>query len=63
MGTQIINQLNYNEIGGKSQMIKCEFGKETHISGHVVQIAAELEMIMRDVRCAMCESLGESKGM
>lgn len=44
-------------------MIKCEFGKETHITGHVVHIAAELEMIMRDVRCAMCESLGESRGM
>lgn len=44
-------------------MIKCELEKEMHISGHVVQIAAELEMIMRDVRCAMCESLGESNGM
>lgn len=44
-------------------MIKYEIGKEMHISGHVVQIAAELEMIMRNVRCAMCESLGESRGM
>ena len=44
-------------------MIKSELEKETHITGHVVQIAAELEMIMRDVRCAMCESLGGSMGM
>lgn len=44
-------------------MIKCEFGKQMYISGHAAQIAAELEMIMRDVRCALCESLGESRGM
>lgn len=44
-------------------MIKCELGKETHISGHPVQIAAELEDLMRNVRNALCELLGETNGL
>lgn len=44
-------------------MIKCELGKETHISGHPAQIAAELEELMRVVRNAMCELLGEVDGL
>lgn len=44
-------------------MIKCEFGKKTHISGHPVQIAAELEELMREVRSALCELLGETNGL
>lgn len=44
-------------------MIKCDFGKETRISGSAVQIAAELETLMREIRFALCESLGESGGM
>lgn len=44
-------------------MIKCELGKETHISGHPVQIAAELEELMRAVRNAMCETFGEVEGL
>ena len=44
-------------------MIKCELGKETHISGHPVQIAAELEELMRTVRNAMCKILGEVEGL
>ena len=44
-------------------MIKCEFGKETHVSGHPVLIAAELEELMRTVRNAMCKTLGEVEGL
>lgn len=44
-------------------MIKCELGKETHISGHPVQIAVELEELMRQVRNSMCELLGEVDGL
>ena len=44
-------------------MIKCELGKETHISGHPAQIAVELEEIMRKVRSALCELLGEIDGL
>lgn len=44
-------------------MIKCELGKETHISGHPVQIAAELEDLMRAVRNSMCKTLGEVEGL
>lgn len=39
-------------------MIKCELGKETHISGHPMRIAAELEDLMRNVRNALCKLLG-----
>lgn len=44
-------------------MIKCELGKETHISGHPVQIAVELEDLMREVRSALCKLLGETNGL
>ena len=44
-------------------MIKCEFGKEMHISGHAALIAAELEEIMRNVRISLCENLGKDAGM
>lgn len=44
-------------------MIKCDFGKETSICGSPVQIAAELEELMREIRHALCKSLGESSGM
>ena len=44
-------------------MIKCDFGKETRISGSPAQIAVELEALMRKTRFALCESLGESGGM
>ena len=44
-------------------MSKCELGKETHISDHPAQIAAELEELMRVVRNAMCELLGEVDGL
>ena len=44
-------------------MIKCELGKETKISGHPVQISAELEKLMREVRNSMCELLGEVDGL
>lgn len=44
-------------------MIKCELGKETHISGHPAQIAVELEELMREVRSALCKLLGETNGL
>ena len=44
-------------------MIKCDFGKETRISGSMIQIAAELEELMRKTRHALCKTLGESDGM
>ena len=44
-------------------MIKCELGKETHISGHPTQIAVELEELMREVRSALCKLLGETNGL
>ena len=44
-------------------MIKCDFGKETRISGSPAQIAVELETLMRKTRFALCESLGESGGL
>ena len=44
-------------------MIKCDFGKETRISGSMIQIAAELEELMWKVRHALCKTLGESDGM
>lgn len=44
-------------------MIKCDFGKETSICGSMVQIAAELEELMRKIRHALCKTLGESDGM
>lgn len=43
-------------------MIKCDFGKETRISGSAVQIAAELEKIMRYVRSTFCIAMGEEDG-
>ena len=43
-------------------MIKCDFRKETRISGSTVQIAAELEKIMRYVRSAFCIAMGEEDG-
>lgn len=44
-------------------MIKCELGKETHISGHPAQIAVELEELMREVRSALRKLLGEIDGL
>lgn len=44
-------------------MIKCDFGKQTVITGHAVQIATELECLARDVRIALCNTLGEEAGM
>lgn len=44
-------------------MIKCELGKETHISGHPAQIAVELKDLMREVRSALCKLLGETNGL
>lgn len=44
-------------------MIKCDFGKETSICGSTVQIAAELEELMREIRHALCKTLGKSDGM
>ena len=44
-------------------MIKCDFGKQTAITGHAVQIAAELECLAREVRIALCNTLGEECGM
>lgn len=44
-------------------MIKCDFGKQTVITGHAVQIAAELECLARDVRIALCNSFGKEYGM
>lgn len=44
-------------------MIKCEFGKQIHISGHAALIAAEMEEIMRNVRVSLCENLGKDAGM
>ena len=44
-------------------MIKCDFGKQTAITGHAVQIAAELECLAREVRIALCNALGEKYGM
>lgn len=44
-------------------MIKCDFGKQTVITGHAVQIAAELECLAREVRIALCNSFGKEYGM
>ena len=44
-------------------MIKCDFGKQTAITGHAIQIAAELECLAREVRIALCNTLGEECGM
>ena len=44
-------------------MIKCDFGKQTAITGHAIQIAAELECLAREVRIALCNTLGEEYGM
>ena len=44
-------------------MIKCDFGKQTAITGHAAQIAAELERLAREVRIALCNALGEECGM
>lgn len=40
-------------------MIKCDFGKQTVITGHAVQVAAELECLAREVRIALCNSFGK----
>lgn len=39
-------------------MIKHELGKEITVSGHVVQIAAEFEVLGRAVRESFCTALG-----
>lgn len=44
-------------------MIKCDFGKQTAITGHAIQIAAELECLAREVRIALCNTLGKECGM
>ena len=44
-------------------MIKCDLGKQIVITGHAVQIAAELECLARDVIIALCNSFGKEYGM